>query len=847
MHNFHRSLQILGVFSYKHPFKISFLCLIFAIASMFGAIKLHVDTNILSLLPQDSPIVKDMMETMQNFHSFDRLFIVISDKGKNEEDRIFRLEEMSNKIANSLSKNKSIKSVLYRRKTGQLKKFLYWFLPRLTRYVPPQQIETIIKHFNPEQINAAIRRDRLLLLTQTNSEIKSLVTIDPLGFNLELRKIFPKISEMAAFGGFDPESEYFLSKDGLHLLMIVQPTFPAQKVEQSKDLLIAINNSIISVKKNWQEKLIPKINIAGGPAIAVSDEKYIRKDLQMTIITSLIGVLLLFQFAFRNKFSPLIVVLPLFLGILNTLGFAAILLGHLNILSSIFAAILIGLGIDFSIHFFHRYRFERQKTSAEKAIQITYGETGSSIVIGALTTSTAFLSITITDFRGLRELGLIAGIGIIFTLINVILLFPILIRFSEKYSKVKFESNDNYLFWHKIETLIIKFRIPLIVSTLFFSVALFFFIIFTGGIPYETDLSQIRPDESPVWTTQRLVGETFLWKGEPIMIIFRGETISETMEKVRKIDKILDQFFRENLISNYVSLSSFIPNPNYWKENKNFVSDVSFSDFKTTFSAALKKQGFKLAYFTHSLSLIEQLIYSPPSISMKSLSENLGADVLDAFFHKNPNEYTIITHVYFDMSSKREQNILAVVKKLDGKFKGVSVAGMQRVIPEFKRIIQKDFWKASFAAALTVIFILLLSLRKPLYVIFALLPLSLGILWTLAIMKFLGLSINFMNVVVTPMLIGIGIDDGIHLVNHFKIQNLKLNQDKRNNNDLLAIPGKGIILTSLTTIIGFGSLSLAHYPGLRWIGLLTVIGVAFCLLFSITFLPAVLSFLNNKS
>ena len=93
------------------------------------------------------------------------------------------------------------------------------------------------------------------------------------------------------------------------------------------------------------------------------------------------------------------------------------------------------------------------------------------------------------------------------------------------------------------------------------------------------------------------------------------------------------------------------------------------------------------------------------------------------------------------------------------------------------------------------------------------------------------------------MLIGIGIDDGIHIVNHFIARRnaMKLDTEvKTKDYDLLRVPGKGILLTSITTIIGFGSLSLAHYPGLQWIGILTVLGVTLCLVFSTILLPAIL-------
>jgi len=116
----------------------------------------------------------------------------------------------------------------------------------------------------------------------------------------------------------------------------------------------------------------------------------------------------------------------------------------------------------------------------------------------------------------------------------------------------------------------------------------------------------------------------------------------------------------------------------------------------------------------------------------------------------------------------------------------------------------------------------------------SLLPVALGFVITLALMRLLAIDLNFMNIIVLPMVFGLGVDDGIHFVH-------RLREDgARNPAVALTGAGRPIIVTSLTTMVGFGSLVLADNPGLRSIGHLALIGVGACLVCSVVTLPAVL-------
>ena len=113
-------------------------------------------------------------------------------------------------------------------------------------------------------------------------------------------------------------------------------------------------------------------------------------------------------------------------------------------------------------------------------------------------------------------------------------------------------------------------------------------------------------------------------------------------------------------------------------------------------------------------------------------------------------------------------------------------------------------------------------------------PLLAGGIWMVGILKSLGMMLNFINVMGLPMIVGIGIDDGVHLLHRYQYEGLKKTPT------VLRSTGKAILLTSLTTMAGFGSLSLASYRGWASLGILLAVGVGACFLTTVLFLPAII-------
>ncbi|GAI85098.1 unnamed protein product, partial [marine sediment metagenome] len=167
------------------------------------------------------------------------------------------------------------------------------------------------------------------------------------------------------------------------------------------------------------------------------------------------------------------------------------------------------------------------------------------------------------------------------------------------------------------------------------------------------------------------------------------------------------------------------------------------------------------------------------------------------------------------------------------------LTGANLLTGDLKEIIIKNLKSSMWLAGLIIVLVLLIYYRSLKLLALSTFPLIVGLATLSGIMVIFNLDFNFLNVIALTMIIGIGIDDGVHLANTFS--------HTKNVNMLEGVSqtGRAVILTSLTTLVGFGSIALSHYPGLRSMGYVACIGISACLFASVIVLPAIFSIISG--
>jgi predicted RND superfamily exporter protein len=166
------------------------------------------------------------------------------------------------------------------------------------------------------------------------------------------------------------------------------------------------------------------------------------------------------------------------------------------------------------------------------------------------------------------------------------------------------------------------------------------------------------------------------------------------------------------------------------------------------------------------------------------------------------------------------------------------ITGWVPVLVSWSEDVENGSKKAALFIFLVVFAVMAVSFRSFRYAILAAVPLLVGMIWMLGIYPLLGFKLNMINIAVIPLVIGMGIDFGIHIVHRYRVE--------KDLETVYLYTGKAVFLSALTTIIGFGSLALiGSFPSIASIGTILFLGIATCLVATLTLLPALLSFVRN--
>ena len=184
---------------------------------------------------------------------------------------------------------------------------------------------------------------------------------------------------------------------------------------------------------------------------------------------------------------------------------------------------------------------------------------------------------------------------------------------------------------------------------------------------------------------------------------------------------------------------------------------------------------------------------------------------------------------------KREQ-YLKDLRSVDSNVTGSAVHMFNST-----RLMTEGYINGGIYAMTAIVIYVFIVFRNLRTVLFILVPVFAGSIWTLGIMDLAGLKLNMANLVILPLILGIGVVNGIHITHRYR-------EEKDKNQVVLSkSTGQAVILSSLTTMIGFGSMMVADHYGVYSLGLVLSLGVFCCLIASITFLPALLKLSTAKN
>ncbi len=681
---------------------------------------------------------------------------------------------------------------------------------------------------------------------------------------------------------------FMLSPNKEMILIFIEPTFnmmiePAE-LQESVD-------GIEKIIKEASTQYGVTAGLTGSIVLGRDEYKAFTSDSWTVSILALIGIFILFVISFRMWVSPLLAILTVIMGVTWAMGFSSFLVEYLSMMTAMMSVILIGLGIDFSVHIISGYTEKRnQGLDVQISMQETLLRFGPGIMTGGITTGLAFLTLMISETVGMQEMGLMAGVGIIFTMLATIIILPTMLvireRLLKNFNKSLPPKDVSYPFLGRIAEFTAKYR---------WIMGIFFLLItgflFNRGVNMSVDYNYLNMEPvglESIKLQEELI-EAFDLSSDFVM--FTTDNLEDTraltrqareMETTGWVESISDylpdsdgleeqyrflQDLRRNLENREIrkQMSSHDMNM-YRKEMERLeaniieLQDLAFLGGQDkVYDKAIKLVGeagdsldrgnitqfinaldtgltkIELTYFQQQFSkafkstIIEMANTEPLTL------DNLPSEIKNRFTGKSGNIFII--NVYPEKNIWEDSRFLYRFTD-EATELSEKATGLPPIFVELMDIMSKDGKKATYLAIIAVFLVLLLDFRSLKYALVGMVPLIFGAIWMTGLMEISGLKFTMMNILAVPLIIGIGIDDGVHILHRWKIE--------KNLDIVYRSTGKAILLTSLTTMLGFGSLWFATYRGLGSMGIALFIGVGTCFLATLFIIPAILGLQNKQ-
>jgi len=865
---------------HKHPLIILIIVLLTTVFFGYLSSKMKMDTNMSNLLPDSDPRVVEYNKVVQKFTNTAATVLVLQGDEKS-------IKEYAKKI---VPKIENLTQYVKRVKYTQEKEFIAKHGFMLTKEEDLQNTVDMFQNVNllplitaindnfekeyvgkEESIGTREKQDNTVrFLDQITSWISSMDYYTS-GTLIDPKRKYQAVDDFL-FG-----EQFFISDHKNMLLIFVEPSFSIMEITPLLESTEEIQKLLDEMETKYPNVIA---GLTGFIPLQKDEMDYSKSDMNKSSIIALVLILLLFIISFRMFSTPILAVINLIFSIIIANGVGYLLIGNLNMMTAMFAVILIGLGIDFSIHIITIYNQQRSQTNdSQEAMTNAFLNSGMGIITGALTTSSAFFTLMISRTKGISEMGLMLGCGIIIAMIVTLTFLPAILILRERVlEKLKIKNvkpkNIRFEFLEKLGNLLDKKPNTFLIIGSLITVFLFYR---ASNISFDYNMMNMEPKGIPSVVLQDSILEAFEMGTDFVMLsvesIEKSYEVSQkakVMKTVGSVDDIstylppmhlqkkrqkhlieLQERIKKNSLEKAIDMEKLLSELERLEANIYEIGQMAFLggtdkvDDKCNSLIGIdnsilllvnklsgnrdNSQKGLLKFQTDYFPILKKGLYNlanPAYIEFK----DLPTQILSSYQSEDKTSYLLtIKPNKMIWEKKFLVYFTKQMEKIDERITGLPV-----IFLTLMDYILEDGAKAMFLSIFVVFLLLLLDFRSLRLALITMVPLLIGSVWMVGLLHLFGIKFNFINVMGLPMIIGIGIDDGVHIVHGFKKKGFV------NSAHVLRSTGKAVLLTSLTTIFGFGSMMIAKYQGLASLGLVLAIGVWAFFCTSVFLLPPLL-------
>lgn len=663
--------------------------------------------------------------------------------------------------------------------------------------------------------------------------------------------------------------------DGAYLLMQIMPAKNYNTLEVIAKPLQEIRDALSATRHAYPNI---EVGLTGRPILAADEMAATNYDMTIATIVALMSIFVLFVVSLRRVAEPSFALLTLLVGMSWTYGFATVAIGTLNLLSIVFSVILVGAGIEFGLHMVPRFREELANgRSPAQAARSIIEHTGQANWTAAITTAAALYSAYLTDFLALRELGIIAGTGILLCFLSMLTVLPALLQWHAERTHQAGQARERIMpiasFYNRPRSIIVAVALIIVAYGMYIPEV---------GFNHNLLSLQVQNLES-VEYERRITEESEHSTWQAVITapdLARADLLAKKIQALPSVGIV--EYARDLIPSGQATrLEQLQATAAQFDPGTSAIQRGSAELHVPMLTATLARFSYQLGQLAHhftgefaslgteaktlqqSVNTLRGLIrQGSPKITsqLRNYQEKFVADMQQqvATIDHNLRASEVTFHTLPDFFRTRYQGqsgavaiyitprediwipenmatFVSELRSIDSQVTGVPIE-----VFEASQLMEQSFYRMAAFASAIIVLLLLIEFRSLRDTLLALTPTIVGLSLLLGCMGRFGIALNLANFFAMPIILGIGLNDGAQIMHRIR------ESDGYFPSLMTHSTGYGVVLASLTAFASFASMILASHRGLASLGLILALGIGFCMVGSTLVLPNVLQLVYKR-
>ncbi len=774
----------------------------------FSLDKLSTEEDFSQLFPNEKKF-EDYNRFIENSSLGNKIIVLFSARDSLSNDKTDLLIKSAGGFLRDLkvANPKEVVSVEGQISNEDLLSGYYFFYDHLPLFLDSADYRKIEKKLADTAVASSLRKDLELLVSPAGIAMKHFLLKDPLGFTYI---VFDKLRKYKLGEGFTLVRNWIFSKDknNLFVFLTIDKATDTRKVEELRGLMEDI------IRRHNTPEV--QVYFYGAPLVAMANAERIKKDIMLTVSITLLFIFLFLGWHFRSLHFLFVLFLPVVVGASVALTVLYFLRGEISAISLGIGSVLLGISVDYSLHYLSHARHAASKEALLRKI-------ASPLLLSSITTASAFLCLLVVDSDMLRDLGIFASVGVVTAAIAALVILPVLTP-SPTSTAGKFR-DKNYLLSRMAAQDYEKKRYLLFLVSLL--TVVFFF---TGKrTSFDRNLMHMNYLPEDLSRAEDIINRNSTIARSTMFLITSGKTTEEALAHSERIREKLDSLERSGLIKEYHSVNELIPSQEiqagkielwnrFWRHRKDSLQKLILREAVPL--------GYKKSAFSPFFHWLDKAYHPIPADQFFDMANRYMPDHL-----LHGKEYAATVSLIKVDHSRR-----AALGRFFEKDSKVILFDKQGVAEKLFGIILDKFHQLLLLSSLTVFLILLISFGRIELALITFLPIVFSWIWTVGIMGVAGIQFNIFNIIISSFIFGLGVDYSIFITKG--VLNNRLDGMDETKHYRLSV-----LLSAITTLVGMGVLILAKHPALRSIAAVSVIGISSAVVISFVLLPAMVNFL----